>query len=178
MDSRIDTDLVLAALLMAIWRRKPKALVTLHSDQGYQFTSHEWQDFLKSHNLVASMSHRGNCHDNVVAESFFQLLKRERIRRQIYLTRDLARSDVFHYIEMFYNPRVSREAGAIQTAMTKNASIRQRDTFIAMTIGVSLNTSAHMAEAQTPPPPTCEVMPWSERESVQAPTMLTQPKFV
>ncbi len=105
MGSRIDTDLVLAALLMAIWRRKPKAPVTLHSDQGCQFTSHEWQDFLKSHNLVASMSRRGNCHDNAVAESFFQLLKRERIRRQIYPTRDLARSDVFHYIEMFYNPR-------------------------------------------------------------------------
>ena len=105
MGSRIDTDLVLAALLMAIWRRKPKTPVTLHSDQGCQFTSHEWQDFLKSHNLVASMSRRGNCHDNAVAESFFQLLKRERIRRQIYPTRDLARSDVFHYIEMFYNPR-------------------------------------------------------------------------
>lgn len=55
--------------------------------------------------LMASMSRRGNCHDNAVAESFFQLLKRERIRRQIYPTRDLARSDVFHYIEMFYNPR-------------------------------------------------------------------------
>ena len=79
--------------------------MTLHSDQGCQFTSHEWQDFLKSHNLVASMSRRGNCHDNAVAESFFQLLKRERIRRQIYPTRDLARSDVFHYIEMFYNLR-------------------------------------------------------------------------
>ena len=50
------------------------------------------------------MSRRGNCHDNAVAESFFQLLKRERIRRKIYLTRDTARSDVFDYIEMFYNP--------------------------------------------------------------------------
>lgn len=49
----------------------------------------------------------GHCHDNAVAESFFPLLKRERIRRQIYPTRDLARSDVFHYIEMFYNPRRS-----------------------------------------------------------------------
>jgi putative transposase len=50
------------------------------------------------------MSRRGNCHDNAVAESFFQLLKRERIRRQAYLTRDVARQDVFDYIEMFYNP--------------------------------------------------------------------------
>ena len=50
------------------------------------------------------MSRRGNCHDNAVAESFFHLLKRERIRRQTYLTRDAARQDVFDYIEMFYNP--------------------------------------------------------------------------
>ena len=51
------------------------------------------------------MSRRGNCHDNAVAESFFQLLKRERIRRRIYLTREAARQDVFDYIEMFYNPK-------------------------------------------------------------------------
>lgn len=51
------------------------------------------------------MSRRGNCHDNAVAESFFQLLKRERIKRQIYSTREAAKSDVFDYIEIFYNPR-------------------------------------------------------------------------
>ena len=51
------------------------------------------------------MSRRGNCHDNAVAESFFQLLKRERIKRKIYPTRDAARSDIFDYIEMFYNTR-------------------------------------------------------------------------
>ena len=51
------------------------------------------------------MSRRGNCHDNAVAESFFQLLKRERVRRKIYLTRNLAKQDVFDYIEMFYNPK-------------------------------------------------------------------------
>ena len=52
-----------------------------------------------------SMSRRGNCHDNAVAESFFQLLKRERVRRHVYATREEARSDVFDYIEMFYNAR-------------------------------------------------------------------------
>ena len=67
--------------------------------------SREWQDFLKSHKLQPSMSRRGNCHDNAVAESFFQLLKRERIRRKTYATRQAARSDVFNYIEMFYNPK-------------------------------------------------------------------------
>ncbi len=56
-----------------------------------------------AHNLIGSMSRRGNCHDNAVAESFFQLLKRERIKRKIYNSRDEARRDIFDYIEMFYN---------------------------------------------------------------------------
>ncbi len=104
MQSRIDRELVLSALLMALWRRKPAQPVLIHSDQGSQFSSEDWQAFLKAHNLVASMSRRGNCHDNAVAESFFQLLKRERIRRRTYHTREAARQDVFDYIEMFYNP--------------------------------------------------------------------------
>lgn len=104
MASRIDTSLVLDALLMALWRREPQTPVVVHSDQGCQFTGQEWQTFLRDHNLISSMSRRGNCHDNAVAESFFQLLKRERIRRRrIYTTRSDARSDVFNYIEMFYN---------------------------------------------------------------------------
>ena len=75
----------------------------VHSDQGSQFSSHDWQDFLKAHNLEPSMSRRGNCYDNAVAESFFQLLERERIRRRIYTDRNEARPDIFDYIEMFYD---------------------------------------------------------------------------
>ena len=105
MHSRIKKELVLNALLMAVWRRKPGSLVTVHSDQGSQYTSHDWQAFLDANNLQASMSRRDNCHDNAVAESFFQLLKRERIKRHIYSTRDDARGDVIDYIEMFYNSR-------------------------------------------------------------------------
>ncbi len=105
MQSRMQMDLVLSALLMAVWRRKPKSTVIIHSDQGSQFTSYEWQKFLKANNLEASMSRRGNCYDNAVAESFFQLLKRERIRRKTYATRKQARQDVFDYIEFFYNPK-------------------------------------------------------------------------
>ena len=104
MQSRMTTDLALQALLSAVWRRKPKSKILIHSDQGAQFTSKVWQSFLSKHNLDASMSRRGNCHDNAVAESFFHLLKRERIRRRTYSTRDSARQDVFDYIEMFYNP--------------------------------------------------------------------------
>lgn len=104
MQPKIHTDLALKALLMAVWRRKPKNEVIVHSDQGSQYTSSDWQAFLKDHNLVCSMSRRGNCYDNAVAESFFQLLKRERIKRKIYKDREAARLDIFDYIEMFYNP--------------------------------------------------------------------------
>ena len=105
MQSRMETDLVMKALLMALWRRRPKQEVTVHSDQGSQFTSREWQSFLRTHNLRCSMSRRGNCHDNAVVESFFQLLKRERVKRKIYKTREDARRDIFDYIELFYNPK-------------------------------------------------------------------------
>ena len=104
MQSRIHADLVLDALLMAVWRRKPEKEVLIHSDQGSQYTSTDWQNFLKAHNLVYSMSRRGDCYDNAVAESFFQLLKRERIKRKTYKDREAARQDIFNYIEMFYNP--------------------------------------------------------------------------
>lgn len=105
MQSRITKELVLDALLMAVWRRKPKSKVLIHSDQGSQYTSEDWDIFLKAHNLESSMSRRGNCHDNAVAESFFQLLKRERIKRKIYNHRDEARQDIFDYIELFYNSK-------------------------------------------------------------------------
>ena len=90
---------------MAVWRRKPKGKVLIHSDQGSQFTSMDWAAFLRDHNLEHSKNRRGYCHDNTVAESFFNLLKRERIRRRTYKTRAEARQDVFDYIEMFYNPQ-------------------------------------------------------------------------
>jgi len=105
MRSRIDSELAIQSILMAVWRRIPTDKVIVHSDQGCQYTSYDWQAFLKSHGLESSMSRRGNCYDNAVAESFFQLLKRERIRRKIYADRAEARSDIFDYIEMFYNPK-------------------------------------------------------------------------
>ena len=86
MQPRITKELALNTLLMAVWRRKPVRKVIVHSDQGSQYTSHDWQTFLRTNNLLGSMSRRGNCYDNAVAESFFQLLKRERIKRQIYAT--------------------------------------------------------------------------------------------
>ena len=103
MQPTLVRDLVLDALLMAVWRRKPKQSVIMHSDQGSQYGSDDWIRFCKSHKLDPSMSRRGNCWDNAVAESFFSSLKKERIRRNVYRTRDLAKADIFEYIEMFYN---------------------------------------------------------------------------
>jgi len=105
MQSRQTTDVVLQAQLMAVWRRKPKGKVLIHSDQGSQFTSMDWTAFLRAHNIEHSMSRRGNCHDNAAAERFFNLLKRERIGCGTYATREEARQDVFDYIERCYNPK-------------------------------------------------------------------------
>jgi putative transposase len=103
MKSTLARDLVLDALLMAVWRRRPKDSVIVHSDQGSQYGSDDWIRFCKAHDLQPTMSRRGNCYDNAVAESFFGSLKKERVRRRIYATRQHARADLFDYIEMFYN---------------------------------------------------------------------------
>ena len=105
MKSTLHRDLVIDAVLMAVWRRQPKDEVLVHSDQGSQYGSDDWQRLCREHGLKPSMSRRGNCWDNAVAESFFSSLKKERVRRKVYRTRDDARTDLFDYIEMFYNPR-------------------------------------------------------------------------
>jgi len=105
MGERQTRELAIRALQAAVQQRKPEHEMLVHSDQGSQFSSHDWQAFLTANRLRPSMSRRGNCHDNAVAESFFQLLKRERIKRKAYPTRHQARADVFDYIEGFYNPR-------------------------------------------------------------------------
>ncbi|WP_220433090.1 IS3 family transposase [Klebsiella variicola] len=103
MKPTLSRELALDALMMAVWRRKPDSEVIVHSDQGSQYGSDDWQRFCRANNLAPSMSRRGNCWDNAVAESFFSSLKKERIRKRIYKTRDLARADIFDYIEVFYN---------------------------------------------------------------------------
>lgn len=108
MKPTLARELVLDAVLMAVWRRRPQQAL-IHSDQGTQYGSHDWLRFCREHHLEPSMSRRGNCWDNAVAESFFSSLKTERIKRRIYKTRDLAKADIFDYIEMFYN-RVRRHS--------------------------------------------------------------------
>lgn len=103
MKSTLAKEIVLDALLMALWRRSPQRSVIIHSDQGSQYGSDEWQRFCLSHNLTPSMSRRGNCYDNAAVESFFSSLKKEKIRRHIFKTRAIARAEIFDYIEVFYN---------------------------------------------------------------------------
>ena len=103
MKPTLAKELVLDSLLMAVWRRRPAQEVIVHSDQGSQYGSDGWQRFCKQHQLLPSMSRRGNCYDNAVAESFFSSLKKERIRKKIYRSRAEARADIFDYIEVFYN---------------------------------------------------------------------------
>jgi putative transposase len=91
------------ALFMAVKRRKPTHSVLIHSDQGSQFGSDDWARLCKALKLEPSMSRRGNCWDNAVAESFFSSLKKERTRDIAYRTIADARADVFDYIEGFYN---------------------------------------------------------------------------
>ncbi len=105
MSSRIDTALVVDALQMARGRRRPSAGLLHHSDRGSQYASHAYRDLLKEHNMVCSMSGKGDCLDNAVAERFFGSLKREWTSHRYYATRQEARDDIIEYIEMFYNSK-------------------------------------------------------------------------
>jgi len=104
----MEKQLVIQAVLMALWQKQHHKSVILHSDRGSQYTSYEYQLFLKTHNNVSSMSAVGSCYDNAAAEGFFGVLKRERVNRRKYLTRSEARADIFDYIERFYNQRKKR----------------------------------------------------------------------
>ena len=120
-----DRQLVLQAVLMALWQRQERTSLVLHSDRGCQFTSDEYQRFLKGHNLTCSMSAVGSCADNALVEGFFGMLKRERVNRRRYRTRAEARADIFEYIEGFYNPRMrTRLSRNKQTDIRLNETVR------------------------------------------------------
>ncbi len=99
----MTSNLVLSALRMAWWQRKPDKGLLHHSDRGSQYASHAYQKELKKYGMVCSMSRKGNCWDNAVAESFFGTLKAERVRSKMYFTRKQAKLDIISYIAMFYN---------------------------------------------------------------------------
>jgi putative transposase len=103
MSERIDQQLVLDALNMALGQCRPKPGLIHHTDQGRQYSSTAYVETLKKHGLVQSMSRRANCYDNAVAESFFSSLKNELVIHCSFKTREQARTAVFEYIEVFYN---------------------------------------------------------------------------
>ena len=103
MGSRMTAQLVCAALKMAIWQRCPSAGLIVHSDRGSQYASKAYRHLLKAHGFIGSMSRKGNCWDNSVAESFFGSLKQERVQWRNYQTRYEAQQDVMQYITMWYN---------------------------------------------------------------------------
>ncbi len=103
MSRRINRHLAIDALSMAIGARHPEGTLIHHSDRGSQYTSDDYRELLDKQGIQCSMSGRGNCYDNAVVESFFGILKRERVNRVRYRTREEARADVFEYIECFYN---------------------------------------------------------------------------
>jgi putative transposase len=105
MSSHIDTDLVQQACEMALGRRRPAAGLVHHSDRGSQYASHTYRHLLADHGIICSMSGKGDCLDNAVAERFFGSLKREWTSHCDYATRQEAKDDIIDYIEMFYNSR-------------------------------------------------------------------------
>lgn len=103
LNNRMSRTLVMDALRMAILRRQPSPGLIFHSDRGSQYCSGDFQKMLKTYGMVSSMSRKGNCWDNSVAESFFGSLKTERVFFANYTSRDEAKKDIVDYIEMFYN---------------------------------------------------------------------------
>ncbi len=107
MSRRINRHIVVNALNMALGQRRPGEDLIHHSDRGSQYLSDDFQELLKRNGITCSMSGKGSCYDNAVVESFFALLKRERVRRRTYKTREEATADIFDYIECFYNRKRS-----------------------------------------------------------------------
>jgi transposase InsO family protein len=107
MGERVTDDLTIKALIKAVMRRNPDNNLIFHSDRGSQYASYRFRNLLASYNITQSMSNKGNCYDNAVAESFFGTLKTELGYR--YESRSIARRSIFEYIEIFYN-RIRRHS--------------------------------------------------------------------
>ncbi len=105
LEERMTSSLVEDAFLKAIWKRKPSKGLIFHSDRGSQYASHQYQKLLTNYQAISSMSRKGNCWDNAVAESFFKTIKSELIYHCNYSTRKEARDSIFEYIEAFYNSK-------------------------------------------------------------------------
>jgi putative transposase len=103
LSKRMKAALAINALEMAVLRRQPEAGLMVHHDRGSQYAGHDYQQLLERHGFVCSMSRKGNCWDNAVAESFFKTLKQELVNHCRFKTREEAEMMMFDYIEVFYN---------------------------------------------------------------------------
>ena len=103
MSHRLGQELVLDAFQQALWRRRPGPGIIFHSDRGVQYACMAFSYLLQQHKFIQSISGKGNCYDNAVAESFFHSLKTELVYFETYYTLEDARNNVFEYIEMYYN---------------------------------------------------------------------------
>ena len=117
MKDRSNQELVNEALMMAVEQRRPKPGLIHHSDQGILYSSGSYLELLKRYGMLRSMSGKGNCYDNAVVENFFSSLKNEIIHHRDYHTRDQARTDIFAYIELFYNRQRIHQSLDYQTPM-------------------------------------------------------------
>jgi transposase InsO family protein len=104
MDGRMTRELVIAALTMAVWRRRPGTGLIVHSDRGSQYASGGYQAVLERHGFLCSMSKKGDCYDNAAMEGLFHSLKVEQVNGCRHQTREEAKADIFEYIEAYYNP--------------------------------------------------------------------------
>jgi transposase InsO family protein len=122
----VDRTLALDALGMALRTRRPEPGLLHHSDRGVQYASGDYQKLLAEHGIDCSMSRKGDCWDNAVAESFFSTLKAELVHRTDYITRSQARASVFEYIEAFYNPRRRHSALGYVSPVQHEAAAAQK----------------------------------------------------
>ena len=126
MDSCMDRSLALDALSMALMTRRPEPGLLHHSDRGVQYASSEYQAQLRTHGMICSMSRKGDCWDNAVAESFFSTIKAELVHRTDYVSRSQARASIFEYIEAFYNVRRRHSAlGYVSPVEHEAAAVRK-----------------------------------------------------
>jgi len=106
----MKTDLCKRALESALMRQRPPRGLIHHSDRGVQYCSKEYQELLRKHGIICSMSRKGNCYDNACAETFFSTIKCEMLYHKRYKTREAAHRDIFWYIEIFYNRKRRHQA--------------------------------------------------------------------
>lgn len=124
MSDRIDKRLALGALEMALLRRKPNEPILHHTDRGAIYASDDYIEKLSTHHLKSSMSRKGDCYDNAVAESFFSTLKNELVIGNIFESRERARAEIFDYIESFYNrQRIHQSLGYITPEMMDSRAL-------------------------------------------------------